>query len=277
MAEYLRITVVTPSFNQAAYLERTIRSVLDQGYPNLEYIIVDGGSTDGSVDIIRRFADRLAWWVSEPDRGQTDAINKGLRRATGEWVAWQNSDDIYYPGVFHDLAKAAAKHPQAGLIIGDVMLIDKHDHPLRDIRYVNPSYQALLAEGMVIANQAAFWRRSLHESIGLLDERYHCSFDYEWFLRLTKHTKGVHVARIWGAMRLHGKNKSLLLMQQSYEEHRQILAGREMPAWQKELYKLRRLALMLGQGQVRYVLRGLLRRARGQNWDAMVRDLIERR
>lgn len=138
-----KISVVTPSFNQAAYLERTLRSVLDQGYPNLEYIVIDGGSTDGSVEIIRRYADRLAFWTSEADRGQTDAINKGLRRATGEWVAWQNSDDIYYPGAFHDLSAVAAKHPKAGLIIADMMLIDEHDRPLRDIRYVKPSYRAL--------------------------------------------------------------------------------------------------------------------------------------
>jgi glycosyltransferase involved in cell wall biosynthesis len=256
--------VVTPSFNQAAYLERTILSVLDQGYPNLEYIIVDGGSTDGSVDIIRRYADRLTWWVSEPDRGQIDAINKGLRRATGEWVAWQNSDDVYYPGTFHDLARAAAKYPRAGLIIGDIMLIDEQDRPLRDVRYVKPSYKALLAEGMLLANQAAFWRRSLHEQLSLLNDGYQCSFDFEWFLRLTQHAEGAHIARIWGALRLHGETKTSLLAQQFREENEKILAGRVLPAWQKKLYKLRRLALMLGNGQVRYVLRGLLRRARGQ-------------
>jgi glycosyltransferase involved in cell wall biosynthesis len=264
MADFPRITIVTPSFNQATYLERTIRSVLDQGYPNLEYIIVDGGSTDGSVDIIRRYADRLAWWVSEPDRGQTDALNKGLRRATGEWVAWQNSDDIYYPESFNDLAAAAAKHPQAGLIIGDMMLIDEHDRPLRDIRYVKPSYKALLAEGMLLANQATFWLRSLQEEVGLLDEGYHCSFDYEWFLRLAQHTEGVHVARIWGGFRLHGETKTSRLAQRFLEENQQILAGRQMPQWQKRLYRLRRLALMLRQGRIDYVLRGLLRHARGQ-------------
>lgn len=264
MTDFPRITVVTPSFNQAAYLERTICSVLDQGYPNLEYIIVDGGSTDGSVDIIRRYSDRLAWWVSEPDRGQTDAINKGLQRATGEWVAWQNSDDIYYSGAFHDLAAAAAKHPQAGLIIGDMMLIDEYDRPLRDISYVKPSYKALLAEGMLLTNQAAFWRKSVHEDIGLLAEDLHYAFDYEWFLRLTQHAEGVHVASFLGALRLHGQTKTSLHAQRFQEENQRILAGREVPSWQKKLYKLRRLALMLGNGQVAYVLRGLLRHARGQ-------------
>jgi glycosyltransferase involved in cell wall biosynthesis len=264
VSDFPRITVVTPSFNQAAYLERTICSVLDQGYPNLEYIVVDGGSTDGSVDIIRRYSNHLAWWVSEPDRGQTDALNKGLRRATGEWVAWQNSDDIYFPGVFHDLREAAAKCPQAGLIIGDMMLIDEHDHPLRDIRYVKPSYKALLAEGMLLSNQAAFWRRTLQERVGLLDEGYLCSFDYEWFLRLAQFTEGAHVDRIWGALRLHGETKTSLLAQRFLEENQLILAGRELPPWQKRLYRLRRLALMLGHGQAGYVLRGLLRHARGQ-------------
>lgn len=264
MADFPRITVVTPSFNQAAYLERTIFSVLDQGYPNLEYIIVDGGSTDGSVDIIRRYADRLAWWVSEPDHGQTDAINKGLRRATGEWVAWQNSDDIYYPGVFHDLAAAAAQNPQAGLIIGDMMLIDENDRALRDIRYVKPSYKALLAEGMVLTNQSAFWRREVQSEIGLMSEDLHYAFDYEWFLRLTQHVEAIHVDRIWGALRLHDETKTSLQAQHLQKEAKQVLSGRQMPWWQKKLYKLRRLALMLRHGQFGYVLRGLLRHARGQ-------------
>lgn len=264
MSEFPRITIVTPSFNQAAFLERTILSVLEQGYPNLEYIIVDGGSSDGSVDIIRKYSDKLAWWVSEPDGGQTDAINKGLQRATGEWVAWQNSDDIYYPGVFHDLAAVAARMPRVGLIIGDMMLIDEYDRPLRDIRYVTPSYASLLAEGMVLTNQAAFWRRHLLEEIGFMAEELHYAFDYEWFLRLTRHTKSFHVAKIWGALRLHSETKTSTQAQLFLEENRRILAGREMPAWQKRFYKLRRLALMLGRGQLGYVLRGMSRRIRGR-------------
>ena len=142
---YPKISVVTPSFNQAAYLERTILSVLDQDYPNIEYIIIDGGSTDGSVDIIRQYAHRLTHWVSEPDRGQAHAINKGLQQATGKWVAWQNSDDFFYPGTFLQLAQMAAIEPDADLIIGNMNLIDKDDMLLRDIKYVRPTYLSMLA------------------------------------------------------------------------------------------------------------------------------------
>src|SRR5258706_6083465 len=121
-----RISIVTPSFNQAAYVDATIRSVLDQRYPNLEYIVVDGGSTDGSVDIIRRYEDRLTYWVSEPDRGQADAINKGLARATGEIRAYLNSDDLYLPGALLRVAAEYRAHPDADIICGVCRVIDEH-------------------------------------------------------------------------------------------------------------------------------------------------------
>jgi glycosyltransferase involved in cell wall biosynthesis len=263
----VRLTVVTPSYNQANYLEKTIRSVLDQEYDNIEYIIVDGGSTDGSVDIIRRYADRLAYWVSEPDDGQAGAINKGLRRATGDWVAWQNSDDVYLPGAFRSLASAAARHPSAGVIAGDMILIDSGGKHLRDIRYVKPTHRSLLAEGMVIANQASFWKRELQNKVGLIDEHYHYSFDYEWFLRLTAAAPSHHVPEVWGGFRLHGAAKTGSQSARFTEENAAILRGRELPAWEKRLYILRRAGLMAARGQLGYLTRGLIRRVSGKGND----------
>jgi glycosyltransferase involved in cell wall biosynthesis len=260
MSDLPWITVVTPSFNQAAYLERTICSVLNQGYPNLEYIIVDGGSNDGSVDIIKKYADRLAYWISEPDSGQTDAINKGLLRASGEWVGWQNSDDTYFPGTFHSLAAAIRKSPDAELIIGNMVLIDSQDRPLRDIKYVTPSYNALLAEGMVLTNQAAFWRRSLHDRLGMLASDLHYSFDYEWFLRVTKNSKCVHVNQNWGALRMHDETKTSLNFDRFFEERKLFLTGLEMPAYRIWFYRLRRFVLLMMQGNFYYVMRGIWRR-----------------
>lgn len=262
---YPRISVVTPSYNQAEFLERTILSVLEQGYPNLEYIVIDGGSTDGSLDILRKYQGSLAYWASEPDRGQADAINKGLRRATGEWVAWQNSDDVYYPDAFMDVAKAAARHPEADLLIGNMMLIGAFDEELRYIRYVTPSYGALLAEGMVLTNQAAFWRRRIHDGTGWLDESLHYSFDYEWFLRLTRNHRGVHVNKLWGGYRLHDQTKTHNMAGQFSQERARILQGRAFPRWKVRLYQCRRAALMLVQGGgIGYLLRGLVRRAQGK-------------
>ena len=195
--DWPRITIVTPSFNQAAFIERTICSVLDQSYPNLEYIIIDGGSTDGSVEVIRRYEKHLAFWVSEQDRGQSHAINKGLKLATGDWVAWQNSDDIFYPGAFESLANAARKNVHSNLIIGNMNLIDEQDDVINDLKYVTPTYHSLLAEGMVLANQAAFWRRSIHEKIGYLKEDLHYGLDFEWVLRVLHHGRATPVNKTW--------------------------------------------------------------------------------
>ena len=267
MDNYPKVSVITPSFNQAAYLECTIRSVLDQGYPNLEYIIIDGGSTDGSVDIIKKYEDGLAYWVSEPDGGQVHAINKGLKMATGEWEGWQNSDDIYYPGAFDDLARAGKEHPEADLIIGNIMLIDENDKELRDIHYVRPTYWSLLAEGMLLPNQAAFWRRSVHEDIGWLDEEYKYSFDYEWFLRLLHRRTAFHVNKILGGFRLHEEAKTSNFSEYFWKENESILSGKAIPWWLAPASKIRRLALYPLQGDFSYVVRGLSRRMSGRGGD----------
>jgi glycosyltransferase involved in cell wall biosynthesis len=257
---YPRITVITPSFNQARYLESTILSVITQGYPNLEYIIIDGGSTDGSVDIIKRYASELAYWISESDNGQSHAINKGLNMATGDWICWQNSDDIFYPSAFFKIAEIIKKSPEVDFIIGDIHLIDEGGNILRDVRYVKPTYRSLLAEGMVLTNQSAFWRKDLQNKVGLFDQNLHYGFDYEWFLRLLAVGKcAVHIPVIMGALRLHEETKTSKCRSMFNIEYAQILEGRSLFKLAKIIFKIRRLFLMAARGQFGYIYRGVLK------------------
>ena len=181
-----RLTVITPSLNQAAYLERAIRSVLDQGYPNLEYIVVDGGSVDGSVELLRRYDDRLAWWVSEPDDGQSHAINKGLERATGDVVAYINSDDYYLPGAFAAATGAFERAPGARWVAGTCRYL--HPDGTIDTDWV-PSAprgprERLIHDHWYVPQASSFWRRDVFEQYGRLREDLHFVFDTEFGLRL---------------------------------------------------------------------------------------------
>ncbi|MFQ5853820.1 MAG: glycosyltransferase family 2 protein, partial [Candidatus Binatia bacterium] len=177
---YPLISVVTPSYNQAGYLERTILSVLDQNYPELEYIIIDGGSTDGSVDIIKRYDKYLKYWVSEPDRGQSHAINKGFQRATGELLGWLNSDDYYMPAALDRVAEVALANPGAGAFVGIGQIVDSRD---RVIYYKEPNSQITLESlynwmnGGNFLQPSCFVTRGAREDAGKLDETIHMAFD----------------------------------------------------------------------------------------------------
>jgi glycosyltransferase involved in cell wall biosynthesis len=180
-----KLSIITPSYNQAAFIERTLRSVLDQGYENLEYMVVDGGSEDGSVEIVERYSDQLAWWVSEPDGGQTDALNKGLERATGDIVAYINSDDYYLPGAF-DVAVEALARSDALWVVGAARFVDAKDH-LTEVWSPRLPVRARhwwILDPWGVPQAATFWRREAFERYGVFRRDMTYVFDTEFGLRL---------------------------------------------------------------------------------------------
>jgi glycosyltransferase involved in cell wall biosynthesis len=202
------VTIVTPSFNQAAFLEQTLKSVLEQDYPNVEYLVVDGASTDGSQDIIRKYENRLAWWVSEPDHGQAEAINKGLTRAKGEIVAWLNSDDYYLPGAIRQAVEALQAWPQVGLVYGDVQAVDENGRLTNHLTYDDWGLSGLM-QFCIIGQPAVFMRREVLQKSGFLDLSYHFLLDHQLWLRMAFHSEIKYVAEEWAAARFHADAKNI--------------------------------------------------------------------
>jgi glycosyltransferase involved in cell wall biosynthesis len=184
-----RITVVTPSYNQGAYVERTLRSVLLQHYPNLEYIVIDGGSTDESSSVIKHYESHLASWVSEPDGGQADAINKGLRMATGEIVCWLNSDDFYFPGTLDLVASILGRDTGHVALVGDCLRVHQDGTPPILLEASFESRERLVAfwKGYRMHQPSIFWRREVTEQIGLLNDRLDYAFDFDYWARIAEH------------------------------------------------------------------------------------------
>ena len=201
------VSLITPSYNQASYLEQTMRSVLGQDYPDIEYIVIDGASTDGSVEIIRRYADRLAYWVSEKDRGQAEAINKGFARAHGEIVAWLNSDDTYLPGAVTAAVKAFDEHPEAVLVYADMLAVDEHGQTTNTLKYQQLTLEDLLCF-QIIGQPAVFMRRSALEKAGGLDLTFHFLLDHLLWIRIAQQGRIVHINQTWAAARYHAEAKN---------------------------------------------------------------------
>jgi glycosyltransferase involved in cell wall biosynthesis len=182
---------------------------LEQGYPNIEYILIDGGSTDGSVDIIHRYADRFAWWVSEKDRGQTDAINKGFARAKGDILAWLNSDDTYENNAVSEAVKFLQGQPKVGLVYGDANFIDENGRVIGRFPAAQTSYKRLRRGYVHIPQQASFWRADLWRTVGPLDPSFYFAMDYDLWVRLAAQASIQYVPQLWANFRLHTQGKTI--------------------------------------------------------------------
>lgn len=223
-----KLSIITVTYNAIEFFEESLRSVLLQGYPNLEYIIIDGGSTDGTVELIRKYEPWIACWVSEPDRGQSHAINKGWAAATGDWLGWLNADDIYLPGVFCRAGDFLADNAQIDLIYGDVQYVDATGKP-RDINVKSEfSPRDMVMRGGLIHTPAVFWRRSLNDVAGPLDENQHYAMDNDFWLRVAPHARCRHLPGVMGTFRRHEGSKTvnseLALVGENFEIYRKRLA-----------------------------------------------------
>jgi len=216
------VTIVTPSYNQARFLDETIQSVLSQNYPNIEYIIIDGGSTDGSKEIIQKYIDRLAYWESVPDKGQTDAINKGFARATGEILAWLNSDDILLPGAVLAAVEELQAHPKAGMVYGNTTLINKKGQKIGDFPAAQTDLKRLKRGYVHIPQQAAFFRADLWKKVGPLDPSFYFAMDYDLWVRIAREAPLLYIPKLWASFRLHGEGKSIAADDRCWPEMLQV-------------------------------------------------------
>ncbi|HDK42354.1 MAG TPA: glycosyltransferase [Candidatus Pacearchaeota archaeon] len=263
-----KISIVTPSYNQAEFLERTILSVLNQNYPNLEYIIIDGGSTDGSVEIIKKYEKYLAYWVSEKDKGQADAINKGFAKSCGEILAYINSDDAYHPEAFFKIAKAFNKNSKADLVFGNVSYIDAYNNLIGECKFTNFDFATLIYEGGNLHQPGAFWTKKIYDKVNGFNPKYKFCMDYDFFCRVAESGNMVHIRDYLANFRHHEKSKSSTINHIGLIEHEKIArryrknSNKIYLKYKRMFCQMRRLFYYIAQGDVDYAVRGLAKRMR---------------
>jgi glycosyltransferase involved in cell wall biosynthesis len=205
-----RISIVTPSYNQGPFIEEAIRSVLLQRYPNLEYLIIDGGSTDDSVEIIQKYSPWLSYWVSESDRGQAHAINKGFQKTSGDIVGWLNSDDLYEPGSLYAIARTFVENPTCSVVFGDCYFVDEANKATHVLTGIDHPFERKLQIwlGWHVPQPSTFVKHQVLERVGLLDETLNYVLDYEWFLRISQYYSFFHLDKITSRYRIHRRSKT---------------------------------------------------------------------
>jgi glycosyltransferase involved in cell wall biosynthesis len=237
-----KLSIVTPSYNQGQFLEATIRSVLLQGYPNLEYIIIDGGSSDESVAIIRKYERFLTFWVSESDDGQTAAINRGLERSTGDYLGWLNSDDLYTKGAFGKAIGAFLKHPESIVVHGNRILLDADDRVFGCVPL--PAFNPAKT-GYIICSETAFWTRAVMEQYGSLDPSFQFAMDLEFFTRLFLHGHFMKLDDYLGYLRCHDASKSSTIWHVAQKESQQVWRQRFCRDWPENVKYAEHWQIML--------------------------------
>ena len=214
------VSIVTPSFNQAHFLEETIKSVLGQIYPHIEYIIMDGGSTDGSVDVIKKYEGKLAHWESVKDKGQTDAINKGFNRAKGEILAWLNSDDTYAsPHTIADAVNYLVAHPETALVYADCDFINEMGDVIGKFASRQTDYAKLRSGFVHIPQQTMFFRAKYWKELGPLDPSFYFAMDYDLWVRIAKHAPLHYLpGKTWANFRIHTSSKTNVNDERGWKE-----------------------------------------------------------
>jgi len=232
----LKASIVTPSFNQGRFIEETIKSVLNQDHPNIEYIVIDGASTDNTLEILKKYYNKIIW-KSEPDDGQTQAINKGLKMATGEVLAWQNADDTYLPNTVSIVADFFLKNPDVGMVYGYFNYIDENSRIILTKKLSQFNYRKFVSGKFTPNQPTVFFRKDVIEKAGYLDERFNFSMDRELYCRIGREFKIALIPKVLGNFRIHPQSKTMI--------------DKNNKKWEKEFRLIRK---MYAPGFVNWIL-----------------------